>query len=78
LKLDPANLPKLNLNTASAYDMRRRLKYFNGIAKAIVMYREQYGPYQSVNDLKKVVLVSDTLFQRELRAYGFGAIMARG
>jgi competence protein ComEA len=64
IKLDPSNLPKLNLNTASAYDMRRRLNILPAIAKVIVMYREQYGPYQSVNDLKKVVLVSDTLFQR--------------
>ncbi|MES2372413.1 MAG: helix-hairpin-helix domain-containing protein [Bacteroidota bacterium] len=64
LKLDPANLPKLNLNTASAFDIRRRLNVSAAISKAIVMYREQYGPYQSINDLKKVVLVSDTLFQR--------------
>ncbi|MES2328545.1 MAG: helix-hairpin-helix domain-containing protein [Bacteroidota bacterium] len=64
LRLDQANLPKLNLNTASAYDMRRRLNIPDAVAKAIVTYREQYGTYQSINDLKKVVLVSDTLFQR--------------
>jgi len=64
LKLDPANLPKLNLNTASAYDMQRRLNIPAAVAKAIIIYREQNGPYQSANDLKKVVLVSDTLFQR--------------
>jgi competence protein ComEA len=64
LKLDPGNMPKLNLNTATAYDMRRRLNIPAATAKAIVMYREQYGPYQSVNDLKKIVLISDTLFQR--------------
>lgn len=66
LKLDPANLPKLNVNTASAYDMRRRLSIPLAIAKAIVTYREQNGPYESVNDLTKVILVSDTLFQRVL------------
>jgi competence protein ComEA len=64
LKLDPSNQPKLNLNTASAYDMKRRLSISTATAKAIVMYREQYGPYQSLNDLKKIILISDTLFQR--------------
>lgn len=66
LKLDPANLPKLNLNTASAFDIRRRLNVSTAVGKAIVMYRDQYGPYQSINDLKKIVLISDTLFQRVL------------
>jgi competence protein ComEA len=64
LVFNPAALPKLNLNTISAYELRMRVAIPDAIARAIVMYRNQYGPYQSVNDLKKIVFISDSLFQR--------------
>jgi DNA uptake protein ComE-like DNA-binding protein len=57
-------VPKLDLNLVSAYDLRRKLNVDEGVAKAIVVYRKQNGPYQSIEGLKKIILMSDTLFQR--------------
>ena len=66
LKADPANVPKLNLNTLSAYDLCLRANISEAVARAIVAYRKQYGPYQSVDDLKKIVFIKDSLFQKIL------------
>jgi competence protein ComEA len=64
LKIDVKFLPQLDLNTVSAYDLRRRLNIDDAVARAMVAYRKRSGPYLSIDDLKKIVLMSDTLFQR--------------
>jgi competence ComEA-like helix-hairpin-helix protein len=56
--------PKININTASAYEWQLKANIPDAIAKAIVVYRKQYGSFQSVADLKKIVFISDTLFER--------------
>ncbi len=57
-------IQKINLNTISAYELRIRANIPDAVARAIIAYRQQYGPYQSVNDLKKIVFISDSLFQK--------------
>ena len=64
LRIDPETIQKINLNTTSAYELRIRANIPDAIARAIIAYRQQYGPYQSVNDLKKIVFISDSLFQK--------------
>ncbi len=34
------------------------------IAKAIVLYRKQYGKYQQMSDLKKIVFINEAVFQQ--------------
>lgn len=34
------------------------------IAKAIVLYRKQYGKYQQISDLKKIVFINEAVFQQ--------------
>jgi len=34
------------------------------IAKAIVLYRKQYGNYQQMSDLKKIVFINEAVFQQ--------------
>ena len=34
------------------------------IAKAIVLYRKQYGQYQQMSDLKKIVFINDAVYQQ--------------
>jgi competence protein ComEA len=63
LKTDPATIPKADLNTVSAYELRQKAGITDAVARAIVLYRQQYGPYKSVEDLKKIVFINDSLFQ---------------
>lgn len=54
----------LDLNQASVSDLQILAGISEAVAKSIVIYRQQYGPYRSVADLKKIVFISDTLYQR--------------
>ncbi|GAB3166441.1 ComEA family DNA-binding protein [Telluribacter humicola] len=55
-----ANVQKLNINTATAEDLTRHPYLRNKRqAEVIIRYREQHGPYQSADDLKKVKVLDE-------------------
>lgn len=64
LTIDINSAPRLNINTASAYELRTRINIPDAVARSIIVYRQQYGNYQAVSDLKKIVFISDSLYQR--------------
>jgi competence protein ComEA len=64
LVLYTATIPKTNLNTASAYELRSRADLPYAVAKAIVSYREQNGPFRSVEDLQKILSMPDSVWQK--------------
>ena len=45
---------RVNVNTATAEELRRLPGIGEVLAEAIVSYREEYGPFASVDDLLKV------------------------
>ena len=59
---------KLNLNAATADDLKKHPYVSANVARAVVAYREQHGPYQQVEDVRQVKLVTQELFER-LRPY---------
>ena len=54
---------KLDINKASARELVAQTGIPGAIASAIVIYRKQYGNYQSVAQLQKVILINDSLYQ---------------
>ena len=64
LKTDPSTTPKIDLNTATFYELKTKANIPDPVARAIIIYRQQYGPFNSVDDLKKIVFIKDSLFQR--------------
>jgi competence ComEA-like helix-hairpin-helix protein len=66
LKANPVILKKLNLNAVSQHELSRRTGISAEVARAIIVYRQQYGPYQSVHDLRKIVFITDSLFNKIL------------
>lgn len=58
---------RVSINTASAEDLARAM---NGVglkkAQAIVSYREEYGPFKTVEDLKQVPGMGNSLVERNL------------
>lgn len=67
LRLQPEMVPgnrSLDLNTATVGQLTAVAGIPEAIAKAIVVYRKEYGPFLQITDLKKLVLISDTLFLR--------------
>ncbi len=58
---------RVSINTASADDLARVM---NGVglkkAQAIVGYREEYGPFKTLDDLKQVPGMGSALVERNL------------
>ena len=48
------DVPKINVNKAAAIEFESGLSLRRSQAAAIVRYREQNGPFKSIEDLKKV------------------------
>ena len=56
-------IQKININKAPIEELK--MPYINSnLANAIYQYRQQHGNYQSLQDLKNIVLVSDSLFHK--------------
>ena len=58
---------RVSINTASAEDLARAM---NGVgmkkAQAIVSYRQEYGPFKTLEDLKQVPGLGSALVERNL------------
>ncbi len=58
---------RISINTASAEDLA---KVMNGVgikkAQAIVSYREEYGPFKTLDDLRQVPGMGGALVERNL------------
>ena len=62
--IDPTLIVKLNINQAET-DLLKSHPYIRwSLANAIVKYRLQHGKYTSINELKNVVLMTDSIFKR--------------
>jgi DNA uptake protein ComE-like DNA-binding protein len=62
LLLGEPRAKKININTSSVDEMKLHPYLSYNIANAIFQYRKQHGTYQSVEKIKKIVLVSDEIF----------------
>jgi competence ComEA-like helix-hairpin-helix protein len=59
----PGN-PNLTINTLEAYDMSKHPYIDYKTAKIVVAYRNQHGPFQTLDDLNKVVVINDSIIRR--------------
>jgi competence ComEA-like helix-hairpin-helix protein len=58
-------LPKqININSATEKELSSHPYIKYSLAKTITAYRFQHGPFQSVDDLKKIALIDESLFQK--------------
>jgi competence protein ComEA len=64
LKFSSTDIQKLNINTLSDFELGKHPYISNDIAKAIAIYRKQKGNYSRVEDIKKIVFINQTTFQK--------------
>lgn len=57
IKIDPEAVKKIAINSAEFDDLKRHPYLSFKQMNAIVQYRKQHGPYQSINDLRKVMIL---------------------
>lgn len=67
IKNDRGNDDKVSINTGSAEELARVM---NGVglkkAQAIISYREEFGPFKSLDDLRQVPGMGGALVERNL------------
>lgn len=64
LEFSPIELRRIDINSADAEELKMH-PYINwNMANSIVNIRKQHGTYQNLKDLKKSVLINDSIFQR--------------
>jgi len=67
IKNDRGNGDKVSINAASAEELARVM---NGVglkkAQAIISYREEFGPFKSIDDLRQVPGMGGALVERNL------------
>src|SRR4029079_17461305 len=54
---------KININTATPEQLKTPYINYN-LANIIYQYRTQHGRYASLHDLKKIMLIDETLFNK--------------
>ena len=64
LRLENISIKKFNINTATKEEMKSHPYIKWNIANAIVEYRNQHGNFSTMEDLKKISLVTDDIFNK--------------
>jgi competence ComEA-like helix-hairpin-helix protein len=63
-KINPQQIKRININTATKDQLKSHPYIKWNIANAIVEYRNQHGPFKEIDELKRILLIDDDLFQR--------------
>ena len=64
LNISTTTVKQIDINTAGIEEMKTHPYIRYVIANAIVQYRAQHGNYSSVADIKKIMLVTDDIFNK--------------
>ncbi len=64
LMLTNAAVKKININAATIDEMKSHPYSRYNIANAIMQYRTQHGNFSSVDDIKKIMIITDEIFKK--------------
>ncbi len=64
LKLETSTIKKININMATVDELKVHPYIKWNLANPIVAYRIQHGPFAKVEDIKKVMLVTDEVYNK--------------
>jgi competence protein ComEA len=66
LKLENSFIRKININTATLEELKAHPYIRYNLANPIVAYREQHGPFSKIDGLKKIMIITDELYNKLL------------
>ena len=64
LKLDPPVLRKRNINTATLEELKAHPYIRFTLARPIVAFRSEHGPFTKLEDIKKVMAVTEEIYSK--------------
>ncbi len=62
LKLENTQIRKININEATLDELKAHPYIRYGLANPIIAYRVQHGPFIKLEDLKKIMVITDDIF----------------
>lgn len=64
IKIDPSHINRIAINTID-FERLRRFPYFNyKQANAVVQYRTQHGPYNSIEDMRPIAILNEDILRK--------------
>lgn len=64
LKLDNPSVKKININTATVDELKVHPYIKFSIANTIIAYRNEHGAFSKIEDIKKVMVVTDEIYKK--------------
>ncbi|MFA6260216.1 MAG: helix-hairpin-helix domain-containing protein [Bacteroidia bacterium] len=64
ITVNPSLAKRWELNTVSLEVLKTHPYFKYKLSNAIINYRNQHGPFQALADLKKIVLVTDSVYEK--------------
>lgn len=64
LTADNNYIKKININTVTLDELKQHPYFRFNIANPILLYRKEHGPFQSKEDIKKVMVVTDEVYNK--------------
>lgn len=64
ITLDPSLVKIFDLNTVSLEELKTHPYFKYKLSHAIINYRQHHGPFKKMEDLKQIVLVNDSVYQK--------------
>ena len=64
LKLDNPSVKKININTATVDELKAHPYIKYSLAKPIVAFRDEHGAFSKIEDVKKVMAVTDEIYRK--------------
>jgi competence protein ComEA len=64
LKLENASVKKININTATIDELKSHPYIKYSLANPIVAYRNEHGVFSKMEDIKKVMVVTDEIYKK--------------
>lgn len=64
LKLDNSSVKKININTATVDELKAHPYIKFSLANPIIAYRNEHGEFSKIEDIKKVMAVTDEIYKK--------------
>ena len=64
LKLENASVKKININTATVDELKAHPYIKYNLANPIVAYRNEHGPFLKLEDIKKIMTMTEEIFNK--------------
>jgi len=64
LQISESNIKKININAATLDELKAHPYIRYNLANALIQYRQQHKNYSSVSEIRNIMLVDDTTYQK--------------